>query len=98
MSEKFNIGWVGSGFIGQVAHLYSFSQIKKLNIVALAEMRPKLRQAVKEKFQIKRTYKNHLDLINDSKDLDAVVAIVRRYHTYKVARKELTCLLKNQWQ
>lgn len=86
MSEKFNIGWVGSGFIGQVAHLYSFSQIKKLNIVALAEMRPKLRQAVKEKFQIKRTYKNHLDLINDSKDLDAVVAIVRRYHTYKVAR------------
>ena len=90
MPKQINIGWVGSGFIGQVAHLYSFSQIHDLNITALAEMRPKLRQKVQDKFNIQKVYKNHSELIKDSKNLDGIVAIVRRYHTYKIAKDILS--------
>ena len=80
MSKKIKIGWVGSGFVGQVAHLNSYVSLKDVEIVGLAELRPKLGQEICKKYSIKKYYKNHLDLIKNEK-LDAVVAIVNRKHT-----------------
>ena len=65
MKKKINIGWIGSGFIGQVAHLYSFSQIKDLEILSLAELRPELGKQIKRKYNIKKLYKSHIDLLKN---------------------------------
>ena len=48
MSKKLNIGWIGSGFVGQVAHLFSYSQIPNINLVALAELRQDLGKRVQK--------------------------------------------------
>lgn len=89
MKRKINIGWIGSGFIGQVAHLYSFSQIKDLEILSLAELRPELGKQIKRKYNIKNLYKSHIDLLKDNENLDGIVSIVRRYHTFRVAKDVL---------
>ena len=80
------LGWIGSGFVGQVAHLASFSQIPNVKISALAELRPKLGRLVSERLRIDSLYPDHEELLADQKgQLDAVVAIVRREHTASVA-------------
>ena len=78
------IGWVGSGFVGQVAHLVNYAGIPDIEIAGLAELRPKLGKQVCERYGIPRYFKNHKELI-DNLELDAVVAIVRREHTASVA-------------
>ena len=50
MSKKIKIGWVGSGFVGQVAHLNSYVSLKDVEIVGLAELRPKLGQEICKKY------------------------------------------------
>ena len=87
MKNKIKIGWIGCGFIGQVAHLRSFAQNEKCNIFGLAEIREDILKKVSSKYSIKKTYLNYKDLINEQ--LDAIVLIVRRYHTYHLAREIL---------
>lgn len=78
------IGWVGSGFIGQVAHLANYQGISEAEIVALAELRPQLGAMVCQRYGIPHYYENHLELLEDQ-DVEAVVAVVRRHHTGPVA-------------
>tara|TARA_B100001057_G_scaffold403786_1_gene416175 strand:- start:1543 stop:2577 length:1035 start_codon:yes stop_codon:yes gene_type:complete len=89
LPKKIKIGWIGSGFVGQVAHLYSYSQIPSANIVALAELRQDLGFRVANKFNIKKLYNNHSELLENEKDLDAIVLIVRRHHTALLAKEIL---------
>ena len=84
MRKKVNIGWIGSGFIGQVAHLRNFYLNKNVNISAISELRPNLAKKVQKKYNIKKYYSNYKEMIAENK-FDAIVAIVRRYHTAKVA-------------
>ena len=91
MKNKINIGWIGSGFIGQVAHLINFNQNKNCTIHGLSELREDLLKNVSQKYAIKNTFKNYRDLIKEN--LDAVVLIVRRNHTYHFAREILNCNL-----
>ncbi len=81
---KLKIGWVGSGFVGQVAHLSNYAEIPNAEIVALAELRPKLGALVCRRYGIPRYYENHKALLEDP-EVEAVVAIVRRNHTAPVA-------------
>ena len=101
MSKKLNIGWIGSGFVGQVAHLYSYSQISKVNITALAELRQDLGTRVKKKFNINKLYKNHIELLENEKELDAVILIVRRHHTAPIAKEvlesKINLFTEKQW-
>jgi len=83
--KKLKLGWVGSGFIGQVAHLCNYVQIPEVEIVGLAELRPKLGRYVSQRYEIPAQYDNHIALIENC-ELDAVVAVVRREHTASVAR------------
>ena len=83
-SNKLKLGWVGSGFIGQVAHLSNYIEIPNVEILALAELRPKLGDIACKKYGIPRYYKDHKALLEDP-DIEAIVAIVRRQHTAFVA-------------
>lgn len=88
MKNKIKVGLIGSGFVGQVAHISSLASIKDVKIVALSELREKLGLQVCNKFKIENFYNNFEEMI-DENQLDLVVAIVRRYHTAEVAYRVL---------
>ena len=48
------IGWIGSGFVGQVGHLNLYEDISIANIVALSELRKNLATRVQKKHDIKK--------------------------------------------
>ena len=83
-SRKLKIGWVGSGFVGQLGHLAHHQDIPGSNVIALAELRPKLGEKVCRRYNIPRYYQDHKALLEDS-EIEAVVAIVYRYHTAPIA-------------
>ena len=72
--DKLRIGFVGCGYMGQVAHLPNFLAADECEVVALAELRPGLRELVAEKHGIPRTVASHAELA-EAEDIDAVVAI-----------------------
>ncbi|MCK4417839.1 MAG: Gfo/Idh/MocA family oxidoreductase [Candidatus Latescibacteria bacterium] len=72
--EKVKIGFVGCGYMGQLAHLPNFVNSEKCEVVALAEKREKLGKAVAEKYHISRLYASHRQLCEDE-GIDAVVEI-----------------------
>ena len=75
MGKKVKIGFVGSGFMGQKAHLDNYVTFPECEIVALAEGRQKTAAAVARKYNIPKVYSNHRALLA-SEDVDAVVAIM----------------------
>lgn len=86
VERPLRVGWIGSGFVGQVAHLANYSQLPNVKISALAELRPKLGRQVADHLGIAELYPNHLELLAAQRgQLDGVVAIVRREHTASVA-------------
>ena len=84
MEKKLKIGWVGSGFVGQLGHLVHHQEIPGSEIIALAELRQKLGERVCHKHNIPRYYKDHKALLENS-EVEAVIAIVHRYHTASIA-------------
>ena len=52
-SKKIKIGWIGSGFVGQVAHLNLYEDINNAKIIALSELRKELGLKVKKKILLK---------------------------------------------
>jgi predicted dehydrogenase len=69
------LGFVGSGYMGQVAHLANYAALDGVELVALAD--PKQRQAemVALHYGIGTVYGSHQDLAEDP-SIDAVVAIL----------------------
>ena len=53
MKNKIKIGIIGTGFIGQIAHLQNYLQIETCEVLAIAEPRRKLRDLVSKKYNIK---------------------------------------------
>jgi len=78
--KKPNIGIIGAGFISQVAHIPHYAGNQNCNLLAIAELRPNLRKAVAQRWNIERQYENHTQLLEDP-DIDGVVIVVRRHHT-----------------
>ncbi len=62
----------------------NYIELPNVEIVGLAELRPKLGNLVCEKYGIPRYYHDHKALL-EAPDIDAVIAIVRRKHTAPVA-------------
>ena len=83
-NRKLNVAVVGAGFISQVAHLRNLNEIEHVNLVGLAELRPKQAEIVARKFSILNIYKSHLELIEKCKP-DLVYVITRRHHTGPIA-------------
>jgi predicted dehydrogenase len=74
MMEKVRVGFVGAGFMGQLAHLVNFSEMPQCDLVALAEHRPQLGKQVAERYRIPKVYKTHEELCADP-TIDAIVEI-----------------------
>src|SRR5947209_4014157 len=89
---RLNIGMIGAGFIGQLAHLMNFTELTECRVVALAEFRPELRRRVAARFEIARTYATHRELLQDAQ-VDAVVVVTPRTYTGPVT---LDCLKANK--
>ncbi|MBV8600664.1 MAG: Gfo/Idh/MocA family oxidoreductase [Candidatus Eremiobacteraeota bacterium] len=81
MSERaarpLGIGFVGAGMVGQFAHMASFARIAGVRLVALAEIRPRLRAAVAERYEIPHAYATHAEMLED-RAVQAVVVVTRR--------------------
>ena len=73
MSQKVRIGFVGVGGMGQCAHLRNYVTVPECEVVAIAELRPQLREQVARKYGIPRTYENAVELLRHEK-LDGIVA------------------------
>jgi len=63
--EPVKIGYVGCGFMAQKVHIPNFVSIDGCELVALAEVRPKLGKKVQERYKIPRLYSHHLELAGD---------------------------------
>ena len=73
MANKIRIGFVGVGGMGQCAHLRNYVTVPECEVVALAELRPNLREAVARKYGVVRTYASAADMLAKEK-LDGIVA------------------------
>ena len=73
MSEKLRIGFVGSGYMGQRAHMDSYATIAECEIVALAEGKEKQREMVARHYNIPQVFPDHRAMLAEA-ELDAVVA------------------------
>ena len=71
--SKVRIAFIGAGYMGQQAHLRNYVALDDCEVVAIAEPREKLREAVSARYGIKKTYKNHLQLMDDC-EVDGIVA------------------------
>ncbi|MBS3762130.1 MAG: Gfo/Idh/MocA family oxidoreductase [Planctomycetes bacterium] len=71
--QTVQIGFVGVGSMGQCAHLKNYNRLQDCEVVALAEIRPKLAQKVAARYGIPNVYSNHEDML-ENEDLDGIVA------------------------
>src|SRR5260221_9951806 len=71
---KVRIGFVGAGFMGQLAHTRSYALLRdECELVALAEPRQHTAELVAARYGIGRVYRDHRELL-DSEQLDGIVA------------------------
>jgi predicted dehydrogenase len=67
------IAFVGTGGMGQCAHLRNYAAIDTCDVVALAEIRPELGRKVAAKYDVPKAYTNHAEML-EKEDVDAIVA------------------------
>jgi predicted dehydrogenase len=81
MAAKVRIGFVGAGFMGQLAHIRSYALLREeCELVALAEPRQRTAELVAARYGIGRVYHDHRELL-ESEKLDGIVAAQRfTYH------------------
>lgn len=77
MTQPLKLGFVGAGFVGQVAHIANYLEVKDCEMTALAEARPLLRDKAHSRYGFKHTYAHHTEMLDDDK-VDAVVIVVPR--------------------
>jgi predicted dehydrogenase len=63
---KVKLSLAGAGFIAQMAHLVNHTENPNAEIVALAELRSRLREKVCRRYDIPRDYPDHKAMLADS--------------------------------
>ena len=71
--DRVRIGFVGVGGMGQCAHLRNYVTVPDCEVVALAEIRPKLGQAVARRYGIEKVYASAREMLA-AEELDGIVA------------------------
>ena len=71
--SKVRIGFVGVGFMGQLAHLRNYATLPDCEVVALAELRPELARKVAAAYAVPKVYAEAADMLAKEK-LDGIVA------------------------
>jgi predicted dehydrogenase len=80
VADKVRIGFVGAGFMGQLAHIRSYALLdEECELVALAEPRQRTAELVAARYGIGRVYRDHRELL-ESEQLDGIVAPQRYAH------------------
>ena len=82
------IGFVGAGFMGQLAHLENYHRVPECDVVALAEVRPELGRKVAAHYGIPSIYRSHEELLADD-SVDAVIASQPFHRNYDMGRAVL---------
>lgn len=77
MTRPVRIGFVGAGFVGQVAHIANYTETPGCELTAIAEVRPGLREKVRERYGFRHAYAHHSEML-DAGVVDAVVVVVPR--------------------
>jgi predicted dehydrogenase len=72
-NRKLRIGFVGTGAMGQCAHLKNYAVLSDCEVVALAELREELGRKVAARYGVPKVYSNHRDML-EAEELDAIVA------------------------
>ncbi|TMO44826.1 gfo/Idh/MocA family oxidoreductase [Pseudoalteromonas sp. S4389] len=88
-SHKIRLGFIGAGFIGQIAHIENYAQLTNCQLHAIADLRPKLLNQVADKYNIPHRYSSHQELLDDE-HIDAVIVVTARSHTANIVKD---CLL-----
>ncbi len=71
--DRVRIGFVGVGGMGQAAHLRNYAAIPDCEVVAIAELRPGLRERVAARYGVPRTYEDHKEMLA-AEEVDGIVA------------------------
>lgn len=71
--DKVRLGFVGTGFMGQLAHLANYAVLDECEVVAIAEPREKLAEKVAARYGVSKIYSDHRELL-DKCEVDAIVA------------------------
>jgi predicted dehydrogenase len=80
VAAKVRIGFVGAGFMGQLAHIRSYALFPdECELVALAEPRQRTAELVAARYGIGRVYRDHRELL-ESEHLDGIVAPQKYTH------------------
>jgi predicted dehydrogenase len=80
VAAKVRIGFVGAGFMGQLAHIRSYALLhEECELVALAEPRQRTAELVAARYGIPRIYRDHRELLA-SEQLDGIVAAQKYAH------------------
>jgi len=83
--KKLKLGFVGAGYMGQLAHMENYYKLPEVEMVALAEGRKGLAEKVAQRYGIARIYSTHREICED-KEIDAVVAIMPYALNYGVVK------------
>lgn len=73
--KTIKLGFVGCGYMGQLAHLTNYAALPDVELVALADLRPDTPKEVARRYGIPKVYATHTELLKKS-GVDAVVAIM----------------------
>lgn len=77
--DKIRIGFIGAGAMGQAAHLQHYLHNRDCTVVALAEIRPQLRETIQRRWDIAHGFATHKEMLeahsNGSCRLDGIVAV-----------------------
>lgn len=76
-SSPLRVGFIGAGFIAQLAHIHSFSGLPGASPTAICDPRLGLMRKVAEQYAIPKTYEKLSDIFNNP-DIDALVVCVHR--------------------
>jgi predicted dehydrogenase len=88
LAGKLRIGFVGAGFMGQLAHIRSYALLRDdCELVALAEPRRRTAELVAARYGIGRIFRDHHELLASEK-LDGIVA-PQRYSQHPLLLPEL---------
>ena len=86
--RKVRLGFIGAGFISQLAHLPTFYSDKRVKITAICDVDKNLLNKVSKKFQIEKTYTSHKEMLKKEK-LDAIIVVVNRHQNEIIAKEVL---------
>lgn len=73
-SGKIRLGFVGAGYMGQLAHIENYWKLPGVELTALAEGRAETAKQVAQTYGIKQVFGHHSELLAKA-DVDAIVAI-----------------------